>query len=72
MRNNGKNCLPVQNLALRLHISEEELAIKAGDQFFPQRTNYTDEDDVPMAGAMSPMDSYMDPPFTMGELLSAL
>lgn len=56
MQNNGKDRLAGQNLTLRLHISEEELTIKAGDQLFSQETNDTEEDDVPMEGTLSPMD----------------
>lgn len=66
-----KKCT-AQNLAIRLGIAEEELAVRAGEHFFPQPTpqqlqhRYTEV--IPELDHPSPADA----PFNMGELMAAL
>ncbi|XP_042149568.1 uncharacterized protein LOC115311803 [Ixodes scapularis] len=60
-----------QNLAVKLNISEEELAIKAGELFFPQDGGPT----TPRATAEDldmPLEAGMEDQLGMGELIDAL
>ncbi|KAM7294247.1 hypothetical protein ISCGN_023764 [Ixodes scapularis] len=74
MQNRGKTRTAGQNLAIRMGLTEEELAIVAGAHFFPQPSGTNRgapgpdiEAERPEGGAVSGR-SPMDSPFTLGDI----
>ncbi|KAG0431355.1 hypothetical protein HPB47_021860 [Ixodes persulcatus] len=60
-----------QNLALKLNISEEEMAIRAGELFFPQEEDSANQRPVAM-NTRTPEEEGMEDPLNMGELIEAI
>ncbi|KAM7290321.1 uncharacterized protein ISCGN_026966 [Ixodes scapularis] len=60
-----------QNLALKLNISEAEMAIRAGELFFPQEEDRANQKPVAM-NTRTPEEEGMEDPLNMGELIEAI